>query len=364
VNANTFPPHPSRPVLERPRAGTKADLITIALGLWLIAGVFIDGYAHNFLRGTIESFFSPWHAILYSGFMAAAAWTTWLVAREVRSGHSGWNAIPVGYELGLLGVLIFGAGGIGDLIWHELFGIEADVAALLSPTHLLLLTGGTLVVTSPLRSGWATLGRQPRFWTFLPTLLSGFAALSFVSFFNLYGWGLTGVPDSTRYMDFLKLHGDELMFNYASRLATMGSLFTNVVLMTLVLLLVRRWRTPFGTFTLIFALNTCCMSAINGSVEWFGVLASAVSGLFADAFIVRFDPSPIRVLELRWLSALLPLVIWGSHYTVRQLTGGLPLEPEIWSGVTVMTALTGLVMGVLVVPPRIPEMFEAGHECH
>jgi hypothetical protein len=364
VNANTFLPHPSRPLLERPRAGWSADLITIALGLWLIAGVFIDGYAHNFLRGTMESFFSPWHAILYSGFMAAAAWTTWLVAREVRRGHSGWNAIPIGYELGLLGVLIFGAGGIGDLIWHELFGIEADVAALLSPTHLFLLTGGTLVVTSPLRSGWATLGRKPRFWAFLPTLLSGFAALSFVSFFNLYGWGLTGVPDSNHYMDFLKQHGDELMFNYALRLAAMGSLFTNVVLMTLVLLLVRRWRIPFGTFMLIFALNTCCMSAINGLVEWFGVLASAVSGWFADAFIARFDPSPIRVLELRWLSALLPLVIWGSHYTVRLLTGGLPLEPEIWSGVTVMTALTGLVLGVLVVPPRIPEALEAGHESH
>jgi hypothetical protein len=144
----------------------------------------------------------------------------------------------------------------------------------------------------------------------------------------------------------------------------MGSLFTNVVLMTLVLLLVRRWRTPFRSFALIFALNTCCMSAINGSVEWFGVLASAVSGLFADAFIARFDPSAIQVLELRWLSALLPLVIWGSHYTVRQLTGGLPLEPEIWSGVIVMTALTGLVLSVLVVPPRIPEVLETGHESH
>jgi hypothetical protein len=135
----------------------------------------------------------------------------------------------------------------------------------------------------------------------------------------------------------------------------MGSLFTNVILMTLVLLLVRRWRTPFGTFTLIFTLNTFCMSVINGSVEWPAVLASAVSGLFADAFIVRFDPSPVRVLELRWLSTLLPLVIWGSHYIMRQVTGGLPLESEVWSGVTVMAALTGLVMSVLVVPPYIPE---------
>lgn len=37
-----------------------------------MAGVFIDGFAHSNLRNTIEDFFTPWHAILYSGFTATA----------------------------------------------------------------------------------------------------------------------------------------------------------------------------------------------------------------------------------------------------------------------------------------------------
>ena len=353
---------PAAQTLERPRVGWGDDLVTIVLGLWLIAGVFVDGFAHNNLRGTIESFFTPWHAILYSGFTAAALWTTWLVAREVRRGRTGFNAIPVGYELGLLGVVIFGMGGVGDMIWHQVFGIEVGIAALLSPTHLLLLFGGTLVVTSPLRSAWAAGSRNPGFLEFLPALLSSLAALSFVSFFHMYAWGLTAVPDGKGYMDWLELRGGEVMFNHASRLAAMGTLFSNVILMTAVLLLLRRWRTPVGTFTLLFALNTVGMTVIEGSVGWPSVIASAVAGLIADAWIAWRNPSPTRVLELRVLATVLPLAIWGLHYLVRHLTGGIALEREFWTGIMVMTALSGLVLSVLVVPPRVPEGLELGRE--
>jgi hypothetical protein len=351
------PPAVSR-TLERPRVGWRDDLFTIVLGLWLIGGIFVDGFAHSNLRGTIEGFFTPWHAILYSGFMTAALWTTWLVYREIRRGRTGWNAIPVGYELGLIGVMVFGAGGVGDLIWHQVFGIEVGIAALLSPTHLLLLCGGTLVVTSPLRSGWATLGSQPGFLEFLPSLLSSFAALSFVSFFQMYGWGLTAVPDGKKYMDFLSSHGANVMFDTASRLAGMGTLFTNVILMSAVLLLLRRWRIPFGVFTLMFALNTVAMSVIGGSVEWLAVLASAVAGLFADVMIAWRNPSSTRVLEFRLVATVLPLVIWGLHYLVRQLTGGIALEREFWAGILVMTACSGLVLSVLVLPPKVSETLE------
>lgn len=346
--------------LERPRVSWRDDLLTILLGLWLIGGVFVDGFAHNNLRGTIDSFFTLWHGILYSGFMMAACWTTWLVYREVRRGRTGWNAIPVGYELGLVGVLVFGAGGVGDLIWHQVFGVEVGIAALLSPTHLMLLCGGTLVVTSPLRSGWAMLGSQPGFLEFLPSLLSSFAALSFVSFFQMYGWGLTAVPDGKKYMDFLTSHGGNVMFDTASRLAGMGVLFTNMILMSAVLLLLGRWRTPFGVFTLMFALNTVAMTVIGGSVEWLAVLASAVAGLFADLIIAWRKPSPTRVLEFRFLATVLPLVIWGLHYLVRQLTGGIAIEREFWSGILVMTACSGLVLSVLVCPPKVCETREVG----
>jgi hypothetical protein len=120
----------------RTRVSWGADLVTIVLGLWLIGGVFADGFAHNNLRDTLEGFFSPWHAILYSGFTATALWIAWLVAGQARAGLRGLNALPIGYEWGALGVIVFGLGGVGDLIWHSVFGIEVGTSALLSPTHL------------------------------------------------------------------------------------------------------------------------------------------------------------------------------------------------------------------------------------
>ena len=47
-------------------------------------------------------------------------------------------------------------GGVGDLLWHQVFGIEQGIAALLSPTHLLLFTGVALILLAPFRAAWSS----------------------------------------------------------------------------------------------------------------------------------------------------------------------------------------------------------------
>jgi hypothetical protein len=49
-----------------------------ALAGWLVGGLFVDGWAHN-TRPRLESFFTPWHGLFYSGFAAAAGWICWQV---------------------------------------------------------------------------------------------------------------------------------------------------------------------------------------------------------------------------------------------------------------------------------------------
>jgi hypothetical protein len=65
------------------------------------------------------------------------------------------------------------------MIWHGIFGIESNVEALLSPTHLVLAVGMTLIISGPFRAGWRRLTDQnapaPGGWL-LPPLL----ALTFV----------------------------------------------------------------------------------------------------------------------------------------------------------------------------------------
>jgi hypothetical protein len=46
------------------------DLLAALLCGWLVAGSYVDGWAHRH-HPDLETFFTPWHALLYSGFLAA-----------------------------------------------------------------------------------------------------------------------------------------------------------------------------------------------------------------------------------------------------------------------------------------------------
>src|SRR5712691_5629716 len=111
--------HPSaRAVKARPAlGGIGFDRAMIGFCCWLLGGLYLDGWAHN--HGLVDkTFFTPWHALLYSGYGATAVFLlVTLVVNQVR-GYRGLRAIPRGYELSVLGLPLFIAAGVGDLIWH------------------------------------------------------------------------------------------------------------------------------------------------------------------------------------------------------------------------------------------------------
>jgi TolB protein len=172
---------------ERPQGGLRFDWIAALLSALVVGGVFLDGWAHN--HGKVDqSFFTPWHGLLYSAFAIYGLFllVTWI--RNQRAGYAWRRALPLGYGLALVGAGIFAVGGILDLIWHTLFGIEVDVQALLSPTHLLLATGLFLMITGPLRAGWQR-HRDERVlsWTAgTPVVLALALVLSLLMFFTQF----------------------------------------------------------------------------------------------------------------------------------------------------------------------------------
>jgi hypothetical protein len=55
------------------RAGWREDMVTAGLSAWVVAGMVLDAWAHQNLS-RLETFFTPWHAVLYSGVAAVMAW--------------------------------------------------------------------------------------------------------------------------------------------------------------------------------------------------------------------------------------------------------------------------------------------------
>ena len=66
-----------------PTLGISFEWLLTAATLWLLVGLYLDGWAHNNIPELIETFFTPWHAVLYSGYafmslvLIGAAWRNW-----------------------------------------------------------------------------------------------------------------------------------------------------------------------------------------------------------------------------------------------------------------------------------------------
>ena len=91
-------------------ARTSENATTAGLGVILVGGVYVDGWAHLNV-GSPETFFTPWHGVLYGGFSLLVVWLAWMVWPRRRS-HNRWvELVPLGYGWGRVGVALFAAGG-------------------------------------------------------------------------------------------------------------------------------------------------------------------------------------------------------------------------------------------------------------
>lgn len=154
------------------------------LAVVLVGGLFLDLWAHSHGR-VDETFFTPWHAILYAGAGLHGGVLLAFALRGRRQGLPLRRSLPPGYGLSLIGAVLFLIAGIIDLGWHEVFGFEDGTEALLSPSHLLLATSGVFMVSGPLRSAWAG-GVPSRFPGWLPWGLALTMLLSIITSFTEY----------------------------------------------------------------------------------------------------------------------------------------------------------------------------------
>ncbi|MBP1991492.1 hypothetical protein [Paenibacillus eucommiae] len=344
------------------KASIGSHMLTMLMGTWLVVGIFIDGYAHN--HGMTESFFSPWHGILYSGFMASAAWILGLVYVNKRRNASTWRqAIPVGYGLGLIGVFVFLTGGICDMIWHLIFGIEQNLTALLSPSHLLLMLGTLLIISSPFRAGWEDSPHKPAWRPFFPTLLSASLSVVTASFFLMYMWMFRYNLAAPDVIDWYKSRTDPFFgIRVIEDLEIRGLtyiLMNTLLFMYPVFLLLKRWQLPFGSITFLFTCISVLMGVLDGFQQYQSILISLAAGLAADSIHVIFRHREGVMGGYRVLALVVPVVLWGGYFLSMALSVGIGWDPELWAGSMVQASLLSLAISILAISPT-----RGGNEHH
>jgi hypothetical protein len=319
----------------------KLDWIVALLSIWFVGGIYTDGWAHNHLSSSLETFFTPWHALLYSGYFAVALAFAIAWCINYRKGYRMLAALPPGYLLGLIGAKIFFLSGLGDLAWHEIFGIEANVDALLSPTHLGLAIGAALMVSSPLRAYLAKARTKLSFVAAIPLLISMAAFWLVLTFMTQYV-----NPINQPFMIADKITKDPYFGQTIGLAAILLSAITIIGLLSVV---VRRQKLPFGSLVVVFTLNAVGLAFMKDHFMF--IPAAAVAGLLAD--VLTYYAQPFEVKTKAWLTRLwsvaVPVIYFACYYTVVFATNSVWWSVHLWAGSLVMAAVAGWLMSYVAV---------------
>lgn len=296
---------------------------------WIVLGLFLDGWAHN--TGRPESFWTPWHGLLYSGFLAA----TVTFARDRHRRRLEGSPLPTD-PLMMAGFALFAVAGLGDAVWHSIFGVEEDVAALLSPTHLALMLGGILLIGGPLRTRHHDVAPGAVGWrAAAPDVVAITLLLAVVAFFLQFLSPFHGVE-----ADAYGVAGTEVghLHGVASVLVTNG-LFLSAVAFALR----RRELLPAGTFTVLLGAPALLLSSLLAFEGIALTAAAVVAGGVADV-LDRRGAGP------RTLLVTVPGVLWPAWFAIYHARWGLGWPAEYWTGVTVLAVLTGWALHLLSRP--------------
>ena len=114
------------------------------------------------------------------------------------------------------------------------------------------------------------------------------------------------------------------------------------LLMGFILLLIRRWKLPFGALTLIITLNGLLLSALGD--QYMLLPAALLTSLVADLLIWQLHPSVEHPVPYTLFACSVP-VIWSALYFLAlSLTQRVVWSLPLVTGSIILAGLTGLVL--------------------
>jgi hypothetical protein len=190
----------------------------------------------------------------------------------------------------------------------------------------------------------------PSLRAFWPVVLSTTLVVAMTAFFFQYvspvvAWrrpGLAALPAGSPFAETVQVY--ELL----------GLLVHNLLFLAPVLLLLLRWQTPLGTFT-VMSGTVALLLATQTELGLVGLVGAAVlGGAAADVAVHLLRPSPERRWAARSVAVIAPAAYWTSHFALLKAGYGVTWQLEIWLGSVVWASLSGLSLALLMWPPAVP----------
>lgn len=328
------------------------DLIMAILSAIMILGLYIDGWSHMHLH--LETYFSWWHAIFYAGFVVITLFVGLTIFQGTRKDIPLTQTLPRGYGSTILGLLVYILGGMGDMVWHSLFGLEKSVEALVSPTHLLIFVGLGLTVSGPFRAAWQRPDDEDRslgLWSLLPALLSLTLLWSVFTFVTMIMHPFVGAHAGSKSWTIWTAHGGPTLEG-AQIVGISGIVVETAILMGLLLLTLHRWRLPFGSVALVLTSNMAFVSLLGD--QYLLIPFAFLSGVASDLLLIRLQPSINRIGVYRLFAFAVPVLVYAGYFLGLKVKEGLGWSFQVVTGSLVLAGLTGWLVSYLVFPPSAP----------
>ena len=307
---------------------------------WLISGISLDAWAHNHFK--LETFFTPWHAVLYSGLLAASLVLPGMILINKRRGLSWKESIPAGYEIAVLGIIGSFIGGIGDMLWHVFLGIEQNIDAQFSPTHIALMLFFGFIIVGPYHALSSSSRPTSRVLLVLSyTLILTYWSIISQSVHPYTSLWLTDTPKTDE--------GGQM-------LAVISYILQGGFLAILSMYTIRRWKLFFGFFTIALTISAAVLAVMHDFPIVIPI--GAIAGLLIDAAYRVLQPSLAKKDQFRAFIALVP-GIWLVTYTITLwVVYGTVWSTHMLVGSVVVTSIIAWLLSGLMLPAQIPEQNE------
>jgi hypothetical protein len=329
------------------RAGGLRDLVTEFLGLWLLLAVFLDGWAHLNVPG-LETFFTPWHAALYSGMVATAAWTAVVIWRNRAPGQTLRQAVPPGYRGTVVGVILFAVAGGLDLLWHETLGLEVSLDALVSPTHLLLGFSLFLILGTAVRSARATGHARNFTWTaaamFAVVLMTGLGA-----FFLVYASAFVRPGPTALFTPVPVGTPGRIQAEMPVVVSLTSYLLTTALIIAPFLFTLSAARRPArGIITMLVVAAAWLPVAMVGMQPYAiaGAAGATLAAVAADLLLARLPDVWVR-RRLPAVTAGMAALLWTGQLVAFAVTDAIRWPPSLWLGAVVLSAAAAAGLAAL-----------------
>jgi hypothetical protein len=338
------------------RAALRFHVAAAILVAGVDVGAFIDARWHIHFGFTTNDFLTPTHYVLHGTWLAICALLAGYVALAARAGVPARRALPPGYGWLAIGAAAWGLAGIGDLAWHNAFGLEADVHAVYSPSHLGLNIAEAIMVFGVIRhSLWRRTTAGPSLASEIPLTVAVGVLLAGVMWLMWYSDPLSS--------DFAAggaiVHGLPAMANIdfkgtTAEVAGMsGVILTALIQMLVVLFALRVLALPAAGIAVVLAWHALFKGwAMDSLVYAPAFIAAGVAGAAIASGMLR--DGRITTLGCRLVGALVPSIGMTLYFvTIVLFVGPIVWPAHLVTGAVALSGLAGLAISWIVVPPDL-----------